>query len=204
MYALPTTNELTKTGATIAWGEACLMDAPRADRPDLKQTKVPVTCACGSVRWLTPCDARQDRPCAHCRDVERGKKGYKATMAKHGKAATQRAILASVTNRPSYAEEIVATWLIEAGIPFAFQQLLDTNPDHPKAAWFILDFVVGGELAIEVNGWGHKLPDRQRRDLKLRKYWTGELITITTDDLRNQRQVVRENLLNRLAIYATT
>src|SRR5258708_4658534 len=68
-----------------------LLPAPRADRPQRREMFYPVQCAnpqCGNVRWLTKGDAdraeTERRVCKKCQTAEAGKRGYAATVARHG------------------------------------------------------------------------------------------------------------------------
>jgi very-short-patch-repair endonuclease len=115
----------------------------------------PVVCAgCGNERWLRRCDAikavEQDSPCLHCASAIKGRKGYRATVAKYGEKPATRRVQNYRLAHPSSLEQIVINELERAGLRYARELWFEQD----GSVWLV-DFQIG-QLLVEVNGtWVH-------------------------------------------------
>lgn len=145
-----------------------LRPAPRKDRPHRRETWYPVTCSeCGASYWLRKPDALRRERCRYC-GIRKG-----------------------LLTRTHWTEELVQEWLDEAGIAYVREAAYIT----PRRAYFV-DFKVG-DVAVEINGWGHKLFERKQRDRELAHDWPGQqVVFIDAADLRERPTYARDVLLS--------
>ena len=151
-----------------------LRSAPRKDRPNRREMWYPVTCPeCQHQYWLRKPDAERRSRCDLC-----GKR--KARL-----------------NSRAWSEIMVRDWLDDAGIPYVEEAIYRTVKRD-----FLIDFVIG-DLAVEINGWGHKLFHRAQRDQELETVWRGDVLFIPTTDLKERPDYVRNCLLGALVLEAS-
>lgn len=172
----------------IDWKRGELRPAPRANRPDQRETYYPAICICGNERWLKAADARKAELCGICQRRAAGKLGYAAMAAKYGEKWATRHVQAYRRENPSSLETAVAIILDDLGVRYEREFWLATKAHGKKQRVYLLDFMIAGRLAVEVNGaFVHSSDDAQRRDrrkkqlLKRRGY---PLLTLTESDIR--------------------
>lgn len=107
----------------------------------------PVTCKCGKERWLKKADAQKDPACFNCSQRERGKKGYQATKAKCGPMFAITCVQTHRLANPSSLEKQVIGILDSYGVQYEREVLFTQGETH-----YLIDFVINGRQAIEVNG----------------------------------------------------
>lgn len=144
------------------------------------ETRFPVYCVCGNVRWLKKADALKAvsddaGPCYHCAQSAKGTKGYAAAVAKHGERWVVPHVQAYRLAHPSSLESAVTLLLDEMGATYRREVMLCTKSSGKKRRCHLLDFVVtldglGLDVVIDVRGaYVHAKPDMVRRDtLKMR------------------------------------
>lgn len=140
---------------------------PERDERD-GRTKWRVTCqGCGHTRWLKRgnCNyALRTGGCKKCQRREAGRKGYRATMEKHGRAYVLECIRQCQLARPSLPEKYMSHLLKSLDVPFEEQVIYEG---------YILDFVLSNGDVIEVNGYWHNR-ERQDRDKRIAELLTAE------------------------------
>lgn len=128
-------------------------------------TRYKVTCACGNERWLRKADALKAGPCFTCAQRAKGRKGYQATVARHGKHIATEKLQAYRLAHPSDLERQVMGILNRLGVQYEREVWLESVVTA-KSQIYLIDFVINGRLAIEVNGdWAHQFHrerDRQK------------------------------------------
>lgn len=119
--------------------------------------RVPVPCpVCGQERLLTTSDAKRalarGSKCFRCSQIEKARKGYAACVKKHGAAYAVAVVQKYRLSNPSSLEQQVMTALARLALPVEREVLVMDEGRH-----YLVDFVIGGTLAIEVNGGCHVL-----------------------------------------------
>lgn len=179
---------------SIDWTRGELRPAPRKDRPNKQETFYPVECDCGKQYWLRKGDIQRSDRCNSCAGRERGAKGWAMTVAKLGKRGAFEKMRGALLNGVTpWSEKIVMGWLDNAGIYYERQHILEADDN----TFFLVDFRVG-DLLIEVNGWGHCLPQRAARDSALKQAWGGALLIISTKELSNNPTQCRAELIGQI------
>lgn len=192
-------------GSLVDWSAGQLMPAPRANRPDRRETMYPVRCAeCGAIRWLTRSDAikadQERRICRRCQTSQAGKLGYAATVAAYGPDFAIKAVLAKQINSPSSYERLMREWIEQLTLDYEFQAEIHLPDPEGRTHSFILDFLLftpRGNIAVEVNGWHHKRY-RIERDVRLQRLYTGHVEFVDTDDMDTKPEAVKERLRSLL------
>lgn len=117
-----------------------------------------VTCSCcDSKRLLKRCDARKveasGAPCQRCTNVQKGKLGFKASVAKFG---------ADFANKKAREKRLAHPSRLEALVIDALEDLHLRYMREVECGPYYIDFVVRG-VAIEVEGaYVHSLRDPNR------------------------------------------
>lgn len=118
-----------------------------------------VTCdRCNSLRWLRAADARKVERrgciCFACAQGKKGVKGYAATVQKYGEGFALDYVRQYRLANPSCLEIDVMAVLDDLNVRYQREV---------KVGGYLVDFVVDGEFAIEVNGtYAHSHDDRQK------------------------------------------
>lgn len=147
--------------------------------------KIPVACpTCGVVRLLRPADARRTRLCRKCHLTEIAPLGWQATKARHGEKAAVRFLQTYRLDHPSALEQQMIDTLDRLGILYQREAWIE-DPDTGKV--YLVDFVLPGNRAIEVNGeWVHQYHfrrDAAKLDLLIRLGY--EVLTLTDRDMQH-------------------
>jgi very-short-patch-repair endonuclease len=105
---------------------------------------------CGRTRMV---NAQQSRSkiCKRCASRRAGKKGYAATVAKHGRDFFFETVRRHQLENPSAPESLIIAVLHEMGVGYARQVALETA----DGGRYLIDFVIGGRYAIEYDGYHH-------------------------------------------------
>lgn len=144
---------------------------------------------CPEKRWLKASDARKNSQCFRCAQREKSVKGFKATCKKHGSLFAIEKVQAYQLEHPSSLNRQTMTILDEMGIHYEREVLLEgTN--------FLIDFVINGCHAIEVNGaWAHS--HHQQRDqhkFNLIRNAGYRLLPLDERDMPNARAIIADFL----------
>lgn len=117
-----------------------------------KKKRVPVTCACGSVRWLTVQDAKRVTKCKRCHNQSIARKGYDKVVELYGNKAGVKHVRQHLLDNPSSLEKILTQTLTDLGVSYEREFWLQ---EYDNSRVFLIDFAVriNGKLRfIEVNG----------------------------------------------------
>lgn len=145
---------------------------------------------CARVRFLKRWDydkaIRSDSPCRRCQQSAAGKLGFAAAML-GGLRARRKAWQARQTyrlNHPSDLELTTCATLKSLGIPFTREVLFESTAGN----FWLVDFIIPGGFAIEVQGeYWHSTPRQRRVD----GYKKGFLTRRNYDLLRLEESVIR-------------
>ena len=151
---------------TINWDRSILKNMPRSNRAQQVEKFYECIChTCGSRYSLRRADAKRamkrKSACKNCR-----LDSLAATFRQH---LTQ-------------PEQKVFSWLQEWKLTFTSQSVLIIGTHG-----FIVDFLIGGNLIVEVDGaYFHEQERRQHKDQLLAHLWTGTLLRLdATEIMRN-------------------
>lgn len=154
--------------------------------------RVAVQCpACGQSRLLAKSDAKKalarGSKCFHCSQVEKARKGYAACVKKHGAAYAVTMVQQYRLSNPSSLEQRVMQALNLLSVKVEREVLVVDGDRH-----YLVDFVLDGKLAIEVNGGCHVL-HVQRDLLKANAVRRAgyRLLILTESDMRDLERVLR-------------
>lgn len=157
------------------------------------ENKYPVTCPeCGHVRYLRASDARKavrkESKCTRCTARAKGRLGYAATVARHGKTAAIQHVQAHLIAHPSDLEQRVMRVLDQMGMQYEREVWLQT----PAGKIYLIDFVIDGVFAIEVNGdWVHQYHiERDQRKMNAIRAEGYRLLVMTTGDVQNAETIL--------------
>lgn len=113
-------------------------------------------------RWVRPIDAARAERCQKCHCKAIAAKGYAATVAKYGEKFAVMHQRDYRLAHPSNLERMVAGWLDEWRVSYQREVVFEIG-----SVCFLIDFVIDGRIAIEVQGeWAHSW-HQQRDERKL-------------------------------------
>lgn len=151
------------------------------------ESRFGVTCpTCQQVRLLRKSDAKKAErsgcKCFMCSQREKAKKGYAATAAKHGKHSAIEHVQAYRLAHPSALEMQLSTVLTAMGRQFEREVWLEV-----AGRIYLIDFVVDGVFAIEVNGgWVHQFhAERDQRKMNAIRAEGYRLLVMSDHDVQN-------------------
>jgi len=154
--------------------------------------RIPVPCPiCGQERLLTKRDAKraQERnsKCFRCSQIEKARKGYAACVKKHGASFAVAVVQQYRLSNPSTLEQQVMNALAHLELASEREVLVMDDERH-----YLIDFVIAGKLAIEVNGGCHVL-HTQRDLLKANAVRRAgyRLLILTESDMSDLERLLR-------------
>lgn len=120
--------------------------------------KVKVTCACGTVRWLSPSAAKRVKVCKRCHNRSIARKGYDKVQELYGSKSAIKHLREHLIATPSALERRVMQTLDDLGVAYEREHWLQESEDSRV---FLIDFAIhtGGATTrfIEINGaWVHQ------------------------------------------------
>jgi len=156
-----------------------------------------VTCACGNQRPLKRADAqkveREQPPCYKCTQRQKAKLGYKTTAEKYGKSFALPYVREYQLTHPSV-------------LNLAMMDILDNVLFIPyerevRCGNGLIDFVLYGTFAIEVNGYWHTFSqERDERRAKFIREQGYELLILEQADIPDAADRVMEFLGESLRV----
>lgn len=176
------------TTQVIDWQASELRPVARKRRVQ-QETFYPVTCStCGYTRKLRKSDALRAKSCRRCAARE----GYRRAIAKVGPEAALGFVRAYRLGNPSSPERVVAGWLAAWDFEFEREVIYVEG-----SRGYILDFVLPGGCAVEINGYWHKTQRRsQERDALLRIAWHAGILFLDADDVIHRPALAKARLLS--------
>ncbi len=114
--------------------------------------RIPVTCVCGSVRYLRPSDAKKTKLCRKCQQKSIARKGYDRVQELYGNKSAIKHLRNRLLQKPSDLELKVMQTLDSLGVAYEREHWLQPEPDGRV---FLIDFAIkqGNTTAfIEING----------------------------------------------------
>ena len=178
---------MNTSNATIDWtgGKLRIRHVKGIQRTE---TVYPVVCPeCGRERWLKKVDAlkaeREHCRCYRCAQSERGRLGWLATCSKWGMKVAVKHLRVYRLSHPSCLERRLMRLLDELQVPYEREVWLEC-----PARVCLIDFVVNGCCAIEVNGdYVHRqrtIEDAARHALIRQRY---RLLVLSECDFKESR-----------------
>ncbi len=142
------------------------------------------TCpTCGSERRIRVADVGRAKQCQRCHLTQIARRGYAATRDKYGQHFAVRFVRDYRLANPSSLEQIVTNWLEEAGIYFEGEYWFETGGGDV----FLVDFMLPGCIAVEVNGaWAHSYHvERDRRKLAALRESGFQVVVLSEADIHS-------------------
>lgn len=149
-----------------------------------REATYPVTCpGCGCDRWLKRHDAFKAEQmcclCYHCAQTEKGRLGWQVTAARWGVKVAVKHQRAYRLAHPSNLEQQCMTLLDGLGVSYEREVWFEQ-----RGKVYLIDFVVAGVFAIEVNGTfahRHRADSDALKQAALRQQY--RLLILTDSDL---------------------
>ena len=174
---------------TVKWDDAVIRTRIVKGKPR-REKRYPVLCACGRERLLTKYDALRAGQCFHCAQREKGKLGYRATVALHGPDFALEHVQAYLLANPSPNELKVIGILRDMGINHEREVILRYGGSK-----YLIDFVINGCHAIEVNGGCHILHEaRDQRKFNAIRSDGYRLLVLEACDLDRAEEIISDFL----------
>jgi very-short-patch-repair endonuclease len=148
---------------------------------DRRERRFSVICGgCGETRWLKRCDAleaeQSGAACFRCTQREKARLGYKATVAKHGKDFALPYVRDYQLAHPSVLNMAMAD-ILEHVLELPYEREVICGS-------YLIDFVLYGTFAIEVNGGVHVLqPDHDVRKARFLREQGYDLLVLEQADI---------------------
>lgn len=184
---------------TVDWERPILFE--RTVKGEVRrESRFLVTCGCcGEQRLLKRIDAKKveqtDAPCYPCTQREKGKRGYQATIERHGQDFFLNIIRErELTNPPVLTRALMDILDNVLFIPYEREI---------QCGRYLIDFVIGDRFAIEVNGGVHVLhAERDARKAQFLREQGYELLVLEQADMPDAADRVREFLGVADVVYA--
>lgn len=172
-----------------------------------------VTCAaCGYVRTMKRADAAKavrNGSCKRCSAREKGAKGFRAAVIRHGFRWVLPHVRTYQFAHPSKPEQAVDRVLAGLGVGYERQHLLETRASGKKRWGCLLDFLVqvgGHRLGVEVNGaYWHNQPKHARADRRKRALCKRRgIVLVTLDAAALTTPAGRDHTADRLRVVVAS
>lgn len=175
--------------STIKWDDAVIFTRIVKGKPR-REKRYPVICECGRERLLSKYDAARAGQCFHCSQREKGKLGYRATVASKGHDFALEYVQAYRLENPSRLELRLIGVLRDMGINYEREVWLKFDDRN-----YLIDFVINGCHAIEVNGGCHILHEaRDQRKFNAIRSDGYRLLVLEECDLDRADEIISDYL----------
>jgi hypothetical protein len=148
-------------------------------------TYILMLCSCGTAWYVRQDRVKRVRQCYPCSQYEKALKGSAATIAKYGLFVAVRHTRQWRLEHPTDLEQIVSGWLDTLHVPYEREYWFQTGASEV----FLLDFLVNGTFAIEVNGayWHESAQalERDERKAEALRYADIPLLVLSEADILN-------------------
>ena len=169
---------------------------PRPHNAARRETFIPVICPlCHGETWLRRHDARKwesgrVQQCGTCQRKAAGRRGYQVTTKRYGEKISVKWLRQYLLENPSSLEVAMMLILADIGITnYSREYWLQTKASGKRRRVYLIDFVLPGYLAIEVNGeYVHSSKEAKRRDMYKQRYIRKsgfKLLVIEEKDIRS-------------------
>lgn len=144
---------------------------------------------CGQGRMLRPSDAKRAKQCRTCHLRGIAPLGYKATAEKYGQHFAVEVQRTYRLENPSDLERQLMAVLEELELPYEREVMVEA-----EGRAYLIDFVLFGDRAVEVNGeWVHQFHgERDARKLRALRNLGYDVMVVNETDLQNG---IRSHLL---------
>ena len=133
--------------------------------------RVKVVCPeCGSERWISAARAKKNTHCKKCHNKAIARKGYEATLNKHGLKFAVRFLRDYLLEHPSSLEVQVAAMLDGLGVSYEREYHFEPGTVRTAGKSYLVDFAIycrGTLRFIEVNGFYVHQFHTERDSLKI-------------------------------------
>lgn len=162
------------------------------------EVRYPTYCPrCHQPRLLPRHHARVAGLCFRCSQSQKGKLGYKAMVDRHGPTAALEHLQRWLLDHPSENELRIIQTLSEMGLNYE-REVWITTPDDRN---FLIDFVINGLHAIEVNGGCHiNHVERDQQKYNAIRHEGYRLLVLEECDLPQARSIITDYLNPYLSV----